>query len=369
MSAAQSCGDVVTGGVDLDHVPLASRKPRALYLPDPERRRRRRADQPRARVGGGHRRVRRCAGRRGPHRAARPGAARPGRRRCASWCRGWPGRGGRRGREVGDDVAAAERVDRLLGVADQHHRGVTGEGAVEHLPLLGVGVLELVDQHDPPALAHPLAGRCVVARRVRRRAGRGGRRTTGSRGAACAGRPRAHLVGERDPLPAVGLGSPAGASAACASPTTVRGQSSARWRARTAARGRARRSGGGRRRRRPRSTRSSSDSTKVAPVSVSPATPSERSTVWQNWWVVAIVAESNDASASRSRRCRRATSASSASSSVATTGWSRSAPAGSASARSACTSCSRTRSRSSWLAARPKVITSSWSSVAAPSAT
>ena len=31
-------------------------------------------------------------------------------------------------------------------------------------------------------------------------------------------------------------------------------------------------------------------------MSVSPATPSERSTVWQNWWVVAIVAPSNDAS-------------------------------------------------------------------------
>ena len=43
--------------------------------------------------------------------------------------------------------------------------------------------------------------------------------------------------------------------------------------------------------------------------------------------------------------------------------------AGSASARSASTSCARTRSRSSWLAARPKVMTSISSSVATPSAT
>ena len=70
--------------------------------------------------------------------------------------------GGAAGLQVGDDVAAAEGVDRLLGVADQHHRGVAGEGAVEHLPLHRVGVLELVDQHEAPALAHPRAGRGVV---------------------------------------------------------------------------------------------------------------------------------------------------------------------------------------------------------------
>ena len=35
---------------------------------------------------------------------------------------------------------------------------------------------------------------------------------------------------------------------------------------------------------------------------MSPATPSERSTSWQNWWVVAIVAASKPASASRSRQ-------------------------------------------------------------------
>ena len=38
---------------------------------------------------------------------------------------------------------------------------------------------------------------------------------------------------------------------------------------------------------------------------VSPATPSDFSTSWQNWWVVAIVAASKPASASRSRCLRR----------------------------------------------------------------
>ena len=69
--------------------------------------------------------------------------------------------GGVGGPEVGRDVAAAERVDRLLGVADQHHRRVPGEGPVEHLPLHRVGVLELVDQHDAPPLPHPLGGGTV----------------------------------------------------------------------------------------------------------------------------------------------------------------------------------------------------------------
>ena len=39
---------------------------------------------------------------------------------------------------------------------------MAGEGAVEHVPLHRIGVLELVDQDDLPALAHPLASRCVV---------------------------------------------------------------------------------------------------------------------------------------------------------------------------------------------------------------
>ena len=98
-------------------------------------------------------------------------------------------------------------------------------------------------------------------------------------------------------------------------------------------------------------------------MSVSPATPSERSTS-----LAELVGGRDRGGVERRQRvaqrggagARR--SAASASSSVASTGWSRSAAGGSASARSASTSCSRTRSRSSWLAARPKVMTSSWSS-------
>ena len=56
--------------------------------------------------------------------------------------------------EVGVHVGAAERVDRLLGIADQHQRGsVAGECGAHDRPLVGIGVLELVDQRD--ALARP----------------------------------------------------------------------------------------------------------------------------------------------------------------------------------------------------------------------
>ena len=64
--------------------------------------------------------------------------------------------------QVGDDVAPAEGIDRLLGVTDQDQRRVAGERPVEHVPLHRVGVLELVDQDHLPALAHPFACRCVV---------------------------------------------------------------------------------------------------------------------------------------------------------------------------------------------------------------
>ena len=42
----------------------------------------------------------------------------------------------------------------------------------------------------------------------------------------------------------------------------------------------------------------------MTPASLSPATPSDRRTSWQNWWVVAIVAASKFASASRRLRRR-----------------------------------------------------------------
>src|SRR4029079_16791540 len=56
---------------------------------------------------------------------------------------GGPRGRGRGGREVGDDVAATERVDRLLGITDQRHGGVARAGAIEDLPLIGAGVAEL----------------------------------------------------------------------------------------------------------------------------------------------------------------------------------------------------------------------------------
>ncbi len=64
------------------------------------------------------------------------------------------------GLEIGLDVGATKRVDGLLGVSDEHQRGVaTAEGGLHDLPLHGVGVLEFVDQHDVVALAQ--AGTCV----------------------------------------------------------------------------------------------------------------------------------------------------------------------------------------------------------------
>ena len=58
------------------------------------------------------------------------------------------------GVEVGRQFGTAEAVDRLLGVADQHHRGrvfATDERVLKQMPLDAVGVLELVDEHHPVA--------------------------------------------------------------------------------------------------------------------------------------------------------------------------------------------------------------------------
>ena len=112
----------------------------------------------------------------------------------------------------------------------------------------------------------------------------------------------------------------------------------------------------------------SRSSTSTAPVSVSPATPRLRSTSWQNWWMVAIVAASYDVSASVSRPSRVVRSAASASSSQSCSRLAGSAVVGSASTAAASSSWRRTRSRSSWLAARVNVTTSISSRVATPSA-
>ncbi|MDX6682051.1 MAG: hypothetical protein QOG94_2090 [Solirubrobacteraceae bacterium] len=70
--------------------------------------------------------------------------------------------------EVGVDVGAAEGVDRLLGVADQHERRVAAaERAPHDVPLDRVGVLELVYEHDAVAIAQPLRDRLAAGARER----------------------------------------------------------------------------------------------------------------------------------------------------------------------------------------------------------
>jgi len=81
---------------------------------------------------------------------------------------GPPGQCVGRGGEVRGQVGTAEGVDRLLRVADQHQRGRAVERRPQDLPLHRVGVLELVDQHHPVALADPRPRR-VPARRMDQR--------------------------------------------------------------------------------------------------------------------------------------------------------------------------------------------------------
>ena len=211
-----------------------------------------------------------------------------------------------RGRvEVGVHVGAAERVDRLLRVADQHERrGAVAERPLDDLPLRRVGVLELVDHHDGEPLAQPGA-RGRAADRVAQR----GRQ------------PRQEVVVREQPLAALapldlaahGHGQPlaqAGDGRVGLGGGLDDGVRVERRRSRPIAPGvgeRERRAPGGRtcagtgRRRRRRRGRVTS-STNVTSSSTSPATPSPWSTRRQNPWVVSIVAASKSASA----RCRLA---------------------------------------------------------------
>ncbi len=78
-----------------------------------------------------------------------------------------PGRVG--GGKVRVHVGAAERVDRLLGVGDQHQRRAgVGKREPHDLPLRRIGVLELVDEHDCVARSQ-LLGRRRAARAGERR--------------------------------------------------------------------------------------------------------------------------------------------------------------------------------------------------------
>ena len=79
--------------------------------------------------GGGRRhRARRCASRPTPRPAAPPAAGPAGRRHCASSYRGSACPRGVGRHQVGDDVPAAEGVDRLFGIPDKHHRRDSAEG-------------------------------------------------------------------------------------------------------------------------------------------------------------------------------------------------------------------------------------------------
>src|SRR5208283_809234 len=62
------------------------------------------------------------------------------------------------GSNISEHVRASKAVDRLLGVADEiEHAAALGlleEAPAEDRPLRLVGVLELVDEHVAPAIAH-----------------------------------------------------------------------------------------------------------------------------------------------------------------------------------------------------------------------
>ena len=272
--------------------------------------------------------------------------------------------------QIGDDVAAAERVDRLLRVADQDQRGAVAERAVDHLPLHRVGVLELVDHHDRPALMHPQLGRGVVGVQ---RVGQPGeqvvvaedappplagfqfgqnvfREVDADRGAGVrfgVERPQLrrrvldHLAGQ--PQRVVGRLS-SGSSRSLAEVGEGRGRRRSRRPARRGSRPASRR-------RRCR----------LPPPAIS--APAGRTGGWWRWSPrrkpparpAAADAGRDASSAPQSSRC-------------ATT-WLSPTSDGSSKATTASTIWRRTRSRSSWLAARPNVISSIWSSVAAPSAT
>ena len=155
MSAARSCG--MWWRRSSIGMILSWPRPNAVAATPPAAGTGRCAGRPRAGDPGGGPRpcARRCRGGRARRPAARPAGGRRGPRRCASWCpasAALPAVDG--GVQVGEDVAAAERVDGLLRVSDEDQRRVAAERAVDHLPLHRVGVLELVDHHDRPPPMH-----------------------------------------------------------------------------------------------------------------------------------------------------------------------------------------------------------------------
>ena len=56
-------------------------------------------------------------------------------------------------------IGTAESVDRLLRIADEDQTLLTEERRLQHRPLRGVGVLELIDEHGVVAFANALRDR------------------------------------------------------------------------------------------------------------------------------------------------------------------------------------------------------------------
>ena len=140
-----------------------ARRPARGQHPQAERRRPGRADEPARRVGGLDPRhddllvAQRGAAEDGVQGADQRLVAAPVLRQPLARARGLDGL------QVADDVGAAEGVDRLLGVADEGQRrgplrGLLVERRPQDVPLDGVGVLELVDQHHREPRPQPRAG-------------------------------------------------------------------------------------------------------------------------------------------------------------------------------------------------------------------
>ena len=323
--------------------PRSSASPRPLHAspsrastPQPQRRVDRRSGQPRHRVGRLDRRARRSAASPSaappntvPSAAQQPGVAAPvaGERGVGV---GVPG-----GVQVADDVRAAERVDRLLRVADQHQRQCPGS-ARRMLPLHRVGVLELVDQHHPVPGPQPLAAAAAdgVGQRVVQP---GDQVVVGVQAAraACAAPPRrAPPSRTRGASAAAPVGAGAAPSRACGSPTARR--------ASRRASARLERGGAGGRRGELADVEvvDDLDHQVVDGLDEAPRRRRRRprcrgavSICRQNWCVVAMVAASNSASAAVSRRRRTATSSSGTLASSAAPSRSRPAPGAGRAAR------------------------------------
>jgi hypothetical protein len=261
--------------------------------------------------------------------------------------------------EVRVDVGAPEGVDRLLGVADEHERhAVAAERGAHDVPLHRVGVLELVDEHDPVALAQ-LGDRRRAARPAQGLVQPGEQVVVGHHARAALAllelaadrlrEPHAHRgdrllgrvarldrrrrVGDRHPGDRGGLGAVDVRAAVAEEAPDVQVVDDL-----------------------VDEVAEVLDERRVGlDVAGDPQPPS---TSWQKPWVVAIVAASKSASA-RARRSRRATISSGVPVASSSTTSSRSLAGAPASARdspcSHCTSRSRTRSRSSPVAMRVNV--------------